>query len=251
MTGEPPATTFESEPARREGLVRGSLPLRSMNDSKSRASTASTEQVPKAVVSRLSLYLRELQRLIHDGVETISSTHLGQLLDLTDAQVRKDLAYFGQFGYPGRGYRCQELVSAIRGILGTDRDWPVAIVGIGNLGRALLRYKGFSRQGFRIVAAFDCDLTKVDQMVDGVAVYHLDQLSEVARREGIRLGLIAVPTDSAQTVADRLVDAGVDGIMNFAPVTIALPVGVSKVAVDLAIELEQLTFAVANRGQNS
>jgi redox-sensing transcriptional repressor len=113
--------------------------------------------VPKAVVSRLSLYLRELQHLVRDGHETTSSTQLGSLLGFTDAQVRKDLAYFGQFGYPGIGYRCNELISAIKSILGTDRCWPVALVGLGNLGRALLGYKGFETQGFCIAAAFDTD----------------------------------------------------------------------------------------------
>src|SRR6188474_2240593 len=111
--------------------------------------------VPKAVVSRLSLYLRELQHLVRDGHETTSSTQLGKVLGFTDAQVRKDLAYFGQFGYPGIGYRCDELIREIRRILGTHRPWPVAMVGAGNLGRALLGYKGFEQQGFRVVAAFD------------------------------------------------------------------------------------------------
>src|SRR4030095_4929996 len=113
--------------------------------------------VPKAVVSRLSLYLRELQHLIRDGHETTSSTQLGRLLGFTDAQVRKDLAYFGQFGYPGIGYRSSELVDAIKRILGTNQPWSIAIVGLGNLGRALIGYRGFALQGFRIVAAFDID----------------------------------------------------------------------------------------------
>src|SRR5215510_3274904 len=111
--------------------------------------------VPKAVVSRLSLYLRELQHLVRDGHETTSSTQLGKLLGFTDAQVRKDLAYFGQFGYPGIGYRCSELVDAIKKILGTNQPWPLAIVGLGNLGRALMGYRGFAQQGFQIAAAFD------------------------------------------------------------------------------------------------
>lgn len=129
-----------------------------MNESKMNLSSIGPESsVPQAVVSRLSLYLRELQQLRREGRETTSSTQLGKLLGFTDAQVRKDLAYFGQFGYPGIGYRCDELVAAIKQILGTDQDWPIGIVGAGNLGRALMGYRGFEQQGFKIVAAFDAD----------------------------------------------------------------------------------------------
>ncbi len=207
--------------------------------------------VPKAVVSRLSLYLRELQSLLADDRETTSSTHLGSLLGFTDAQVRKDLAYFGQFGYPGIGYRCEELVGAIRGILGTDQGWPVIIVGIGNLGRALLGYRGFGNQGFRVVAAFDVAPELVGTEIEGVTVHHLDQLGQVVGENGVRLGVVAVPSSAAQTVADQMVAAGIDGILNFAAVTLSLPEGVSKVGVDLAIELEQLTFAVVNKPKKS
>jgi redox-sensing transcriptional repressor len=203
--------------------------------------------VPDSVVNRLSLYLRELQHLVRDGRETTSSGQLGSMLAISDTQVRKDLAYFGQFGYPGIGYRCEELVTAIRGILGTDRGWPVAMVGVGNLGRALLGYKGFARQGFRIVAAFDTDQAKIGTQVEGVGVYPLASLPEIVRASTIRLGMIAVPAVAAQSAADCLVSAGVEGIVNFAPVTIALPSHVRMIGVDLAIELEQLTFSVVNR----
>src|SRR5215212_11429243 len=125
------------------------------------AENAPDPTVPKAVVSRLSLYLRELQHLVRDGHETTSSAQLGRVLGFTDAQVRKDLAYFGQFGYPGIGYRCSELIEAIKGILGTKQPWPIAIVGLGNLGRALMGYRGFQQQGFQIVAAFDTDPAKI------------------------------------------------------------------------------------------
>ena len=203
--------------------------------------------VPKAVVNRLSLYLRELQHLIRDGNETTSSNQLGNLLGFSDAQVRKDLAYFGHFGYPGIGYRCDELVAAIRRILGTDRGWPVVMVGTGNLGQALLGYRGFGNQNFRIVAAFDVDRAKIGTSINGVPIHHLDDLPGVVNQYKIKLGMIAVPATSAQNVADRLVAAGIEGIVNFAPVTITLPEGVSQVGVDLAIELEQLSFAVMNR----
>ena len=211
----------------------------------------SRDGVPDAVVSRLSLYLRELQHLLANSAETTSSTQLGRLLGFTDAQVRKDLAYFGQFGYPGIGYRCQELVDAIRKILGTDRDWPIGIVGVGNLGRALLGYRGFGQQGFRIAAAFDSVKEKAGQEFEGIRVYHTDDLKQIVDKLSIRLGVIAVPGSAAQDVANLLVDAGVVGILNFAPVTLSLPDTVQLVGVDLAIQLEQLSFAVVNRTTNS
>lgn len=221
-----------------------------MTDSSSKAQPGDSDgAVPKAVVSRLSLYLRQLQHEVRDGQETISSKELGRLLGFTDAQVRKDLAYFGHFGYPGIGYRCDELIAAIKRILGTDQQWPVVLVGVGNLGRALLGYKGFAQRGFRIVAAFDSAPEVVGTEVEGIHVYHLDNLPEVARVNKIRLGIVAVPGPAAQGVADRLVGVGVEGVLNFAPVTIVLPEGISVVGVDLAIELEQLTFSVAGRGQ--
>lgn len=203
--------------------------------------------VPKAVVSRLSLYLRELQLLVRGGHETTSSNQLGRVLGFTDAQVRKDLAYFGHFGYPGIGYRCDELIAAIRAILGTDQTWSVALVGVGNLGRALLGYKGFQEQGFRIAVAFEVDPQLVGMTIEGVPVESLERLPEVARENRIRLGMIAVPSAAAQTAAERLVSAGIDGILNFAPVTLSLPPDVNWVGVDLAIELEQLSFAVLKR----
>ena len=219
-----------------------------MSDAKAKPTDPAPDgPVPKAVVNRLSLYLRELQHLLRDGHETTSSNQLGGVLGFSDAQVRKDLAYFGHFGYPGIGYRCEELIAAIRKILGTDRGWPVAMVGTGNLGRALLGYKGFGNQNFRIVAAFDVDAEKVGQAIDGVQVHHLDELAEVVAHHRIKLAMIVVPAPAAQGVADRLVAAGVEGIVNFAPVTILLPENVSHVGVDLAIELEQLSFAVVNR----
>jgi redox-sensing transcriptional repressor len=207
--------------------------------------------VPKAVVSRLSLYLRELQHLVRDGQETTSSTQLGKVLGFTDAQVRKDLAYFGQFGYPGIGYRCNELIREIKRILGTDRLWPVALVGAGNLGRALVGYKGFGHQGFRVAALFDVDPAKIGGEIDGIPVQGLDQLSRTVQQTGIRLAILAVPAAAAQDVAERMVEAGIDGILNFAPVTISLPERIRIVGVDLAIELEQLSFAVVNRPDKS
>lgn len=223
-----------------------------MDESKAKPNAGEPDgQVPKAVVSRLSLYLRQLQQEVRDGRATISSKDLGALLGFTDAQVRKDLAYFGHFGYPGIGYRCDELIGAVKKILGTDQQWPVALVGVGNLGRALLGYKGFAQRGFRIIAAFDADPHSVGGEIEGIRVYHVDSLPEIARENKIRLGMIAVPSSAAQGVADRLAAVGVEGILNFAPVTISLPPTVKQVGVDLAIELEQLTFSVVSRGPST
>ena len=211
------------------------------------ADLPSDASVPKVVVSRLSLYLRELQRLVASGQQTISSSQLGTLLGFSDAQVRKDLGFFGQFGYPGVGYRCDELIRAMRDILGTNHSWNVAMVGVGNLGQALLGYRGFGRQNFGIAAAFDADPTKVGQTVRGLRIQPLEELAATIREQGIRLGMIVVPADRAQEAADRLVAAGIEGIVNFAPVTLALPPHVQNVGVDLAIELEQLSFAVTSK----
>jgi len=218
-----------------------------MSNPKTPTTRSESTPVPAAVVSRLSLYLRELQHLVRDGQQTTSSSELGDRLGFTDAQVRKDLAHFGHFGHPGIGYRCDELIQAIRRILGTDRQWQVALVGVGNLGRALLGYRGFQPQGFRLVAAFDADPQKVGRQIEGVDVFHIDRLAEILGRQRVDLGILAVPAAQAQPVADALVAAGVTGILNFAPVTLRLPEEVSRVGVDLARELEQVTFAVANR----
>lgn len=205
--------------------------------------------VPKAVVSRLSLYLRELQHIVRDGSDTTSSTQLGQLLGFSDAQVRKDLAYFGQFGYPGIGYKCQELITEIKKIMGTNRAWPVVLVGMGNLGRALLGYKGFEQQGFHVVAAFEVDPKIIGTQIEGIDVYHIRNLREIVINNDVKLAIVAVPSGEAQSIAEELVQAGIDGILNFAPVTITVPDNVSAVGVDLAIELEQLSFAVVNQTQ--
>lgn len=218
-----------------------------MSSSKPNSSRPDNSTVPAAVVNRLSMYLRELQHLLADGKETTSSSQLGRRLGFTDAQVRKDLAHFGHFGHPGIGYRCDELVGAIRKILGTDREWRAVLVGVGNLGRALLGYRGFHRQGFRLVAAFDTEPAMIGKEIEGVPILDIATMEETVTSQQVELALIAVPANVAQAVADQLVAAGVGGILNFAPVTLTVPEGVSKVGVDLARELEQVTFSVANR----
>ena len=173
-------------------------------------------KIPKAVVSRLSLYLRELQQLLGEETKTISSTKLGRRLGFTASQIRKDFAYFGQFGYPGIGYKCDELVAKIRSILGTDRTWPVVLVGCGNLGQALLGYRGFSTQGFQVVAAVDVDESLVGNTIEGITIGRLASLPEIVQLKSIRVAILAVPASAAESAVEAIVDAGITGILNFA-----------------------------------
>jgi redox-sensing transcriptional repressor len=220
-----------------------------MDDTHSSAAGSSgMVPVPKVVAARLSLYARELQHLVQQGQSTINSAQLGKRLGVTDAQVRKDLANFGQFGYPGIGYRCGELADQIRRILGTTESWAVVLVGVGSLGHALLRYKGFAERGFRIAAAVDIDADKVGREVASIRVRPMDELASILRENDIRIAVLAVPAAVAQRVAQQLVAAGIAGILNFAPVTLSLSDDVAVTGVDLAIELEQLVFAVVKKG---
>jgi redox-sensing transcriptional repressor len=201
----------------------------------------------RASVGRLSLYLRRLEGYLRQGVPKVSSGQLGEALGITDAQVRKDLTYLGHLGQPGIGYPVGELVTAIRRVLGIDRDWAVVLAGAGNLARALLRYRGFQQRGFRIVALFDSDPAKIGQVVDGLTVYPPEAMPDVIAATGAELGVVAVPSESAQAVADSLVAAGVRGVLNFAPALLRLPESVSLVSVDLTVQLEQLAFLVQVR----
>jgi redox-sensing transcriptional repressor len=202
------------------------------------------ELIPNPAVRRLSLYLRQLEAFQRKDRRTISSKQLGESLGLTDAQVRKDLAYFGQFGHPGIGYRVEDLIAQVRKILGTDKTWNVLLVGAGNLGRALMAYKGFEKKGFRLAAVFDADPTKIGKKHGPFPIQPLTELTATIQAKNIRLAIIAVPADHAQDVADQLVSAGVRGILNFAPVSITVPTDFALTAVDLAVQLEQLSFQV-------
>jgi redox-sensing transcriptional repressor len=199
---------------------------------------------PKAVVGRMSLYLRQLEAFQRQGYATVSSSQLGDPLAIKNAQVRKDLAFFGQFGQPGVGYRIKELIAALQHILGIDREWPLAIVGMGNLGRALVRYRGFRARGFHVVALFDNDPAKIGQKHDGMTVESMESLRRVIAVNKIELALLCVPAEFAQRVADALVAGGIQGILNFAPVTLTVPSDISLVAVDVSVQLENLAYKV-------
>lgn len=202
---------------------------------------------PKAVVGRVSLYHRQLEALQGQGQTTISSSRLGAALGISDAQVRKDLAFFGQFGYPGIGYRIDELITVLRRILGIDRVWPTAMIGLGNLGRALINYRGFRSRGFHLVALFDNDPRMIGKRLANLPVRPIDELAEATIGLGIDLAILSVPAEAAQQVTDLIVASGIHGILNFAPVTLSVPPSVSIVAVDLSVQLEHLAYKVQNR----
>ena len=207
---------------------------------------ASPRVAPDACVTRLSLYVRELTRLGVAGVGFVSSRLLAQQLGLTDAQVRRDLSYFGQFGTSGRGYDVQRLRDCLSAILGVSgRTWNVALAGVGNLGTALLAYRGFRERGFLFKVAVDSDQQKVGRTVSGLTVAPAGRLPELVKRHDIRIGLIAVPIESAQDVCDQFVASGVRAVVNFAPAHLEVPGSVWLRAVDLAIELESLAFHLA------
>src|SRR5688572_19138243 len=192
-----------------------------------------SDLVPNPAVRRLSLYLRQLEAFRKKDRRTISSKQLGESLGLTDAQVRKDFAYFGQFGHPGIGYRVDDLIAQVRKILGTDKTWNVLLIGAGNLGRALMAYRGFDAKGFRLVAVFDADASKVGKKASQFTIQSLAELNDTIAREQIRLAILAVPADAAQDVANQLIAAGIRGILNFAPVNITVPPNIALNAVDL------------------
>jgi len=203
------------------------------------------ENIPAPAVRRLSLYLRQLETFLANDRRTVSSKELGQALRVSDAQVRKDLAYFGQFGHPGIGYRVPELIQRVRRIMGTDKPANVLLVGVGNLGRALISYRGFGKQGFEVAAAFDKDPKKIGSEIPGlvpVRVEPLEAMQRIVQARGIRLGILTVPASAAQGVAEEMVAAGIRGILNFAPVTLQVSKVVAVASVDLAVHLEQLSF---------
>jgi redox-sensing transcriptional repressor len=206
--------------------------------------SASEPRLSRASVARFSLYLRCLEDFARQGVSKVSSNLLGESLAVSDAQVRKDLACLGNLGHPGVGYPVAELIGAIRHALGIDRSWRVALAGVGNLARALLRYRGFQQQGFRIVALFDSDPGKVGQVVEGLEIHPPERMAEVIAATRAELGVLTVPSEAAQRVADLLVAGGVRGILNFAPTLLRLPTGICLVSVDLTVQLEQLAFLV-------
>jgi len=205
--------------------------------------------IPRPALARMLLYLRQVQRLEREGVETISSAELGEAVGSSAAQVRKDLSRFGQLGQRGLGYNVPSLIPTLRSLLALDRGWRAALVGAGNIGRALTTHRAFRERGFSIVALFDADPRKEGCTWARLKVLPMSHLRRSIRDLGIELGIIAVPAEAAQGVADQLVAAGVRGILNFAPTRVVVPGGIAVRSVDLAADIEQLAFLVANRAE--
>ena len=203
-------------------------------------------RVPEATVERLSIYLRSIRNL--DDKIVLPSQGLADLVGTSDGQVRKDLAYFGELGVPGQGYWVGKLKQEISSILGVNRTWWIAMVGIGNLGVALLAYPGFKRQGFKIKAAFDNDLSKIGKLWQRVRIQDVEKIPQVISKQEIKIGIITTPAGVAQEVANKLVEGGVKAILNFAPARILTPEGVKLRNVDLSIELEALSYFLGNKG---
>lgn len=201
-------------------------------------------EIPRNAIYRLSIYQRCLRKLVETGMETVSSSALAKAAGVKPAQLRKDLGYFGQFGTRGLGYAVEELLSAIRELLGRTQFQPVILVGTGNLGSALLRYQGFEKEGFEVVAAFDANPEAVVRRGLNTPVLPVEEMLAFLREQEIRLAILCVPAEYAQMVANDLVGAGVTGILNFSPSVLQVPREVTVNNVDLALELENLSYFV-------
>jgi redox-sensing transcriptional repressor len=198
--------------------------------------------VPDIVIGRLPIYLRALTLLQEAGQEITSSQELGEKLGIGSAQIRKDLSHFGEFGKQGTGYEISYLREQISQILHVDRDWTVMLVGFGDLGQAILRYGGFSQKGFHIEAIFDNDVEKVGQVVEGKTILAMEDLAKVISEQNIKMAIIAVPAAAAQAVADKLIEVGIKAILNYAPITLSVPVNIQVQYVDPVMHLQRMAY---------
>lgn len=205
------------------------------------------KRIADSTVRRLSAYLRFLEDFEHRGLSTISSEELARRGGTTSAQVRKDLSFFGSFGKRGLGYSVPELAGRLREILGLGRDWRVVIVGAGKIGAALVQYRGFRSRGFNILAAYDNNPTKIGHKLEGIPVRDIEQLERDVQREHPDIVVLTVPAEQAQSMLDRVVKAGIKAILNFAPTQLQAPADVTVKTVNMAMELEGLSFALTNR----
>ncbi len=205
-------------------------------------------EIPEVVINRLPVYARALTELADRGESVVSSQALGELLDVTPAQIRKDLSYFGRFGKQGRGYNVNGLLSTLREILGIDRQWRLCLVGVGRLGQAIAEYGGFGPQGFEIVAAFDANPELIGKEIGGSPVHPIDDLERFLRSHRVDIGIVAVPAPAAQGVVDRLVAAGIHAILNYAPITAHVPRDVVIRHIDPVLAMQSMTFYI-KRGE--
>jgi redox-sensing transcriptional repressor len=201
-----------------------------------------TKQIPDIVVGRLPIYLRELSFLAAEGVAVTSSFDLAKRLGVSAAQIRKDLSHFGEFGKQGTGYNVGYLQDQLRRILKVDHEWPIALIGIGDLGRALAHYGGFVNRGFRIAALFDNDPAKIGQRVGDLEIMSPDRLADIVREYGIRVAMIAAPAAQAQKIAETCIAADIQAILNYAPITLSVPDGVRVQNLDPVAHLQRMTY---------
>jgi redox-sensing transcriptional repressor len=201
-------------------------------------------EIPRKTIYRLSIYQRCLQRLADNGQDTVSSDALSKAAGVKSTQLRKDIAYFGQFGTRGLGYNVQTLSSVITEVLGTARLQPVILVGAGNLGSALLGYNGFNKEGFEIIAAFDVEPERSRPIALKVPIHSQEKIADFIKEHGVKMAILAVPVHCAQSVANDLVRAGIQAILNFSPTFLEVPEHVTVNSVDLAVELENLSYFI-------
>lgn len=204
------------------------------------------EKIPQPTIERLPIYYRSLLQMQEEGIKTVSSEDLGTRIGINSAQIRKDLTYFGEFGRRGIGYEVESLIDHIVRILGVERERKMILVGVGHLGTALIRYKGFSTKNFKMVAAFDSSPEKIGLEIQSVKVYDLDNMAKMIREEDVEVGVVTVPAADAQRVVDALVEAGVKGILNFAPTQVVVPEHVQLRDVDLGVEILRLAYHLTN-----
>lgn len=200
------------------------------------------KNIPDIVVGRLPLYLRALQQMHVDGRQVTSSQELGEHLGISAAQIRKDLSQFGEFGKQGTGYQIEFLTKQISQILHLDHEWEIAVIGAGDIGSAVSRYKGFANRGFRVAMIFDEDPAKQKMSFDGLQVQSSEHMVAAIKAAGIKVAMISVPAANAQKVAEQLVEAGVKAILNYAPITLNLPADIKVQYIDPAIHLQRMTY---------
>ncbi len=198
--------------------------------------------IPDIVIGRLPIYLRALNRMAQAGYEVTSSHELGKRLGISSAQIRKDLSHFGGFGKQGTGYQIKYLQEKLCEVLQVNREWDVALIGAGDLGRAIAHYKGFIDRGFRITCVFDADPQKIGLNLDGLVVQSVDAMQDTIRQQDIRIAMIATPAEVAQDVADRLIEAGVLAILNYAPISLNVPEEVRVQYIDPVVHLQRMTY---------
>lgn len=204
------------------------------------------KQIPDIVIGRLPVYLQELNRLAREGNRITTSSHeLGERLGISSAQIRKDLSHFGEFGKQGTGYHINYLIERLSDILNLTKDWPVVLVGAGNIGHALAHYNGFRHRGFRIAHIFDNDPNKVGEQIDGLVVEDVADLEKSIIQNGIEMAILAVTADAAQTLTDRLVAAGIRAILSYAPISLSVPEGVVVSYSDPVVQLQRMTYYLA------